>query len=361
MLTDFDYELLSAYIDGALTTSERAALEKRLQTEPELSRELDELRATVTLLNNLPVLKAPRDLTLDVRYARRTSVFYTSAAFSALSTVAAIVVFALGVYLFWGNKAPLPAATSSQANQVAVLPTLADITVDKAAAATATEVLMFSEMEPSATLLPDMSADSGLAAVGSAEQESTTEPLPPLVEAQESPFQLGVPQPTTLPEDAIAAGSVAPAPESPTSENHQGRTPPATATVANAPQFAAPSANTASGGLVPATAGVADANAVPLFATGISQTEVVEAYATALPAATLMPSTATAQPTNTLTATPLPTETATQTTTPQPTAVVRQADETPQPDIVPLLLMGLGLALFIIAIGTTIARRRSRS
>ena len=55
MLTDLDYELLSAYIDGALTDSERAAFELRLQAEPELSHELDELRATVTLLFNLLV------------------------------------------------------------------------------------------------------------------------------------------------------------------------------------------------------------------------------------------------------------------------------------------------------------------
>ena len=86
MLTDLDYELLSAYIDGALTESERASFELRLQVEPELSRELDELSATITLLKNLPPRKAPRDFTLDTHYARRSSFFFTSATFSALST-----------------------------------------------------------------------------------------------------------------------------------------------------------------------------------------------------------------------------------------------------------------------------------
>ena len=39
MLTDLDYERLSAYIDGAITDSERIAFELRLQAEPELRRD----------------------------------------------------------------------------------------------------------------------------------------------------------------------------------------------------------------------------------------------------------------------------------------------------------------------------------
>src|SRR5947208_3466511 len=136
MLTDLDYELLSAYIDGALTESERAAFELRLQAEPEFSRELDELRATVTLLNNLPPRKAPRDFTLDARYARRSSFFFTSATFSALSTVAAIILFALGAYLFTGNKTPPQAASvgqsaQSQEGQSVFQPTTTGATLDK--------------------------------------------------------------------------------------------------------------------------------------------------------------------------------------------------------------------------------------
>ncbi len=64
-LTDRDYELLSAYIDGALTDAERSEVERRLDTEPDLQHELAALRQTVALVNRLPSLRAPRDYTLD--------------------------------------------------------------------------------------------------------------------------------------------------------------------------------------------------------------------------------------------------------------------------------------------------------
>ncbi len=64
-LTERDYELLSAYIDGELPDSERLALERRLQEEDFLQRELAALQQSVTLINHLPTLRAPRDFTLD--------------------------------------------------------------------------------------------------------------------------------------------------------------------------------------------------------------------------------------------------------------------------------------------------------
>jgi anti-sigma-K factor RskA len=63
-LTPQDAELLSAYVDGMLSDNEVQALEKRLERDPHLRRELRSLRQTVALLNNLPPLKAPRDFTL---------------------------------------------------------------------------------------------------------------------------------------------------------------------------------------------------------------------------------------------------------------------------------------------------------
>ena len=67
---DADLELLSAYIDSQLASSERAALEQRLRDEPGLRAVLDELRATVGLLRDLEPLKPPRSFTLDVPAAR---------------------------------------------------------------------------------------------------------------------------------------------------------------------------------------------------------------------------------------------------------------------------------------------------
>ncbi|MFP4321338.1 MAG: hypothetical protein ACLFTK_02695 [Anaerolineales bacterium] len=55
---------LSAYIDDELAPQARAALEARLAQDADLRAELDDLRATVALLREMPTLRAPRDYTL---------------------------------------------------------------------------------------------------------------------------------------------------------------------------------------------------------------------------------------------------------------------------------------------------------
>ena len=63
-LNEHDNELLSAYLDNALTDDERRSLETRLASEPALMRQLSALRQTIALVRGLPVLKAPRDFVL---------------------------------------------------------------------------------------------------------------------------------------------------------------------------------------------------------------------------------------------------------------------------------------------------------
>jgi anti-sigma factor RsiW len=127
-LTDQDYERLSAYIDGALSHSDRALLELHLQNEPALRHELEALRQTVTLVNQLPPLKAPRDFTLEAEMIRPASpkrllIFPASAAFSALSAAAAVLLLTLAgiLSLSSGNLAAPPSPLQSQ--QVATNPT----------------------------------------------------------------------------------------------------------------------------------------------------------------------------------------------------------------------------------------------
>jgi hypothetical protein len=103
-LNDRDVELLSAYLDGALTPAERAALEARLQADAALRRDLDGLRQTVALVRALPRLAAPRSFALTPAQAGlvdrpRPLPFFVSSAFSALSAAAAVVLLALGSYL----------------------------------------------------------------------------------------------------------------------------------------------------------------------------------------------------------------------------------------------------------------------
>ncbi len=63
-LNDADLELLSAYLDNELSFGERAELERRLRSEPDLRAELDDLRR-VTALMRVSAVRAPRDFRLD--------------------------------------------------------------------------------------------------------------------------------------------------------------------------------------------------------------------------------------------------------------------------------------------------------
>jgi hypothetical protein len=67
-----DVELLSAYLDDALTGDERANVAARLGAEPSLRATLDDLRLTRSILRAAPVLAPPRNFTLDpAKYARK--------------------------------------------------------------------------------------------------------------------------------------------------------------------------------------------------------------------------------------------------------------------------------------------------
>ena len=63
-LSPEDAELLSAYMDDMLTATETADLEARLEANPFLRAELSAMRQTSAWINELPILKAPRDFTI---------------------------------------------------------------------------------------------------------------------------------------------------------------------------------------------------------------------------------------------------------------------------------------------------------
>lgn len=56
------YAMLSDYVDGTLTAAERAEVEAALAADPALRAEVDELRASMSLLKSLPPTTAPGDL-----------------------------------------------------------------------------------------------------------------------------------------------------------------------------------------------------------------------------------------------------------------------------------------------------------
>ena len=124
-----DLELLSAYLDGEVTPTERAALETRLAQEPALRRELASLRQTVSWINALPPTRAPHNFTLTPAMVRpkpaRILFFPTTTLFSTMSAVAAVLLVAAGLLLVMqptGNTSIQPLAGREQA-QIALAPT----------------------------------------------------------------------------------------------------------------------------------------------------------------------------------------------------------------------------------------------
>jgi hypothetical protein len=119
-MTERDLELLSAYLDSALTGEERAGLEVRLAQDADLRRELETLRETKALIVGLPRLRAPRNLTLTVAQVggvSRRSPILLSPWVSIASAAAAFLLLMAGILLL--GQAP---AAQPQAVNIAVLP-----------------------------------------------------------------------------------------------------------------------------------------------------------------------------------------------------------------------------------------------
>jgi anti-sigma factor RsiW len=94
-------DLLSPYLDGEVTDSERALVEQAVATLPEVRDELESLRQTVTLVQALPRVPAPRPFTLseaDVRVVSPPStrkLFNLPAWASGLAMLAAALICVL--------------------------------------------------------------------------------------------------------------------------------------------------------------------------------------------------------------------------------------------------------------------------
>lgn len=73
-----ELELLSGYLDEQITDDEHATLEQRLQDDAALRNELEELRATVTLLHHMAPVSPPRSFTLDPALAKPARPFWSN-------------------------------------------------------------------------------------------------------------------------------------------------------------------------------------------------------------------------------------------------------------------------------------------
>jgi hypothetical protein len=154
-ISNRDWELLSAYIDGQLSSAKREHLEARMHTNPELRAALDELTQTRAMLRSLPRLKAPHSFKLTPemvgqRQPRRLYPFFQFA--SALSSLMLVLVL-LSDFLGFGLLAPF----GQMAAQAPEAPVAAEVFVESAPESLAMEMPAEEPMEAEKTV-PDEQA-----------------------------------------------------------------------------------------------------------------------------------------------------------------------------------------------------------
>jgi len=191
-LTDGDYELISAYIDDALTAAERAEFEARLQSDDLLASELDAVRRTVVAVRDLPVLKAPRNFTVTPQMIGQLPANITPLSSSRRRTpwmygaAAAVLVLVVGVGLFLSLNAPgesIPAA----ANQVAAAPTTAAPQATAMIIAMPTQSASDAGILPTPTLIIMEMAEEAPAEAPAGDTAPEDPPAPQIVQPESSP------------------------------------------------------------------------------------------------------------------------------------------------------------------------------
>ncbi len=107
-------ELLSAYIDGELSSEERELVEAHLSECEECARDLRTLRRTVELLGELPTLRVPRSFAIPVPAAKSITRLSRAYAFLRVATALAVLLLAIvwaGDVLFIGRAPSAPPPT----------------------------------------------------------------------------------------------------------------------------------------------------------------------------------------------------------------------------------------------------------
>lgn len=124
-LTQKDWLLISAFLDGRLTDAENTTLESRLNSDADLKAAFLEIQYTRRLLRSLPHKRALRNFTLSAEYAKKRSLRWGLNRFfgwaSAASAVALTAIFA------WSNLFVFQAKTAAPAPMLAAAPETASM------------------------------------------------------------------------------------------------------------------------------------------------------------------------------------------------------------------------------------------
>jgi hypothetical protein len=119
-LTQKDWLLISAYLDGRLSDVEKTSFESRLNADPGFNSAYRELQYTRELLKSLPHKRAPRNFTLSPEYIKKRSFKWGLNRFfglaSAASAVALVAIFA------WTNLSVFQAKMAAPVSFNAALP-----------------------------------------------------------------------------------------------------------------------------------------------------------------------------------------------------------------------------------------------
>lgn len=132
-LTQKDWLLISAFLDGRLTDAEQTAFKSRVDSDADFKAAFQELHYTRRLLRSLPQKRAPRNFTLSAEYAKKRSLKWGLNRFFGLASAASAV--ALAAIFAWSNLFVFQAKTAAPAPMLAAAPEAA---MDSAAVANET-------------------------------------------------------------------------------------------------------------------------------------------------------------------------------------------------------------------------------
>lgn len=211
-LSDKDVELLSSYLDNQLPTEERVALERRLRVEPELRSELEELRAAIALLRDLPPVAPPRSFILDPSHAHTQRRPFFLSGWVQLGSALAALVLALTVTTLVFLAPAGSQTTTESVTQLDAAPT------EPAAEMAAADAEQIEEEQPAQE---PITAAEALILPEATDQPASETPVPaaaypPAEAAEEAGAEGDAPaQPTVLPGPEIT-----PAPQSQDAPDH---------------------------------------------------------------------------------------------------------------------------------------------
>ena len=117
-LSPQDWQQLSAYLDGQLSTTEKERLETRLRSQTSLRSGLEEINQTRTILRSVPKRKVPHNFILTramvAEQTRRRSAWFPVLSLTSLVSLVLLVVVSL-FYQLQAGAAPSAAPVAMQA------------------------------------------------------------------------------------------------------------------------------------------------------------------------------------------------------------------------------------------------------